>query len=294
MKKYLFILVMATLLNACKEDGPYIDFTPTKTPQQGDTSYFANVAATPQQRNVLLEDITGVRCPNCPQSHDAAKSISNANPGRIVILALHGFSNPVFTDPLISSGFGYPEFRDSTAEYIITQLLGNPTALPQGAINRKFFSGESYRYIPYPKWSGYVNTELLLPTPMNLDITNSYNSSTREVTAVVKMECTQDVTDTVYLTVGITESGILGTQKGPTDTIQNYEHNHIFREGLTPKSGLRLNSPTITLQSKQVIVRVFKYNLPAGWNVNDCNIVAVLHKSSSRIEAMHCAEKKIL
>ena len=33
MKKYLFILVMATLLNACKEDGPYIDFTPTKGPQ---------------------------------------------------------------------------------------------------------------------------------------------------------------------------------------------------------------------------------------------------------------------
>ncbi len=294
MKKYIFFLLSIALLNACKEDAPFIDFTAKSTPLQGDTAFVDSILVVPQARNILLEDITGVRCPNCPQSHDVAKSISDANPGRIVVLALHAFSNPIFTDPIVSSGFGYPEFRDSTADYIVTQLLGNPSALPQGAVNRRFFPSESNRYLPFSKWSGYVNSELAIATPINLSVMNNYNAVTREVTAVVKMECTQNVTDTVYLSVGITENEIIGTQKSGIDTIQNYPHNHIFRKMLTAKAGLRINSSTVVLNSKQVVIRVFKYTLPTSWNVNNCNVVGILHKSSSRIDVIHCAEKKIL
>lgn len=294
MKNFVFLFLLASFLFGCEEDGPFIDFSPKAVPMQGDTAYIDSFSRTPQARNVFLEDITGVKCPNCPQAHKQAEDIYDANPGRIVIAALHAFSNPIFTDPSVPPGYGYPEFRDSTADYIVTQLLGNPSALPQGAVNRKFFPAEANRYIPYGKWSGYVNSELLIPTPMNLLITNSYNATTREVTSVVKMECTQDVTDTVYLSVGITENKIPGTQKSGSDTVQNYLHTHIFRKMLTPKAGLRLNSTTISLNSKQVIVRVYKYSLPAGWNVNNCNVIGILHKSSSRIDVMQCAEKKIL
>ncbi len=138
MKKYILILFIVALINACKEDGPFIDMTPKREKLQGDTEYVAATLANPQPHNVLIEDITGVKCPNCPASHDKAKEISNANQGRIVIAALHAYSNPGFTDPNPPSA-GFTDFRDSTADYIVTQLLGNPSQLPSGAINRKNF-----------------------------------------------------------------------------------------------------------------------------------------------------------
>ncbi len=294
MKKYILILCLAALLNACKEEGPYIDFTPTRIKVIGDTDYVSSTLAVPQSHHVLLEDITGVKCPNCPASHDVAKNISDANPGKIVILALHGYTNPIFTDPG-AVALGFTDFRDSTANYIITQLLDNPSALPQGSINRKLFSGETKRYIDYSKWSTYISQELALTTPVNLEITNTYNAATRELTSVVKMELTQTLTGDLYLSVGITENNIIAKQKDPTTTIINYVHNHIFRKMLTTEAGLKINKAPITLDAKQVVIRVFKYTLPSlpvVWNAGNCNTVAILHDGN--INVVQCAEKKIL
>jgi hypothetical protein len=295
MKKYIVILCCVALLSACKEDGPFIDFSPTHVKLEGDTDYVASIVATAQLHNVLLEDITGVKCPNCPASHDAAKAISDGNPGRIVIAALHAYSNPIFTDPNPPSS-GFPDFRDSTADYIVTQLLGNPNALPKGAIDRKNFeippAVPPLRNYDYSKWSGYANQELLVATPVNLEITNSYNATTREVTAVVKIECTQDIAGSLYLSVGITENNIIAKQKDGLNIIDNYVHNHIFRKMLTPNQGLQINSPTIILDAKKVVIRVFKYTLPAGYNAANSNVIGILN--SSAIDVVQCAETKIL
>lgn len=295
MKKYIVILCFVALLNACKEDGPFIDFSPTHVKLQGDTDYVASTVATAQLHNVLLEDITGVKCPNCPASHAIAKAISDANPGRIVIAALHTFSNDFFTNPNPPSS-GYLDFRDldSTADYIVTKLLDNPTSLPLGSINRKKFPAETYRNFSSSKFSAYANQELILPDSINLDITNSYNSVSREVTIVVKMECTQDIPHDVYLSVGITENKIIGRQKDGITDVYNYEHNNIFRKMLTIKTGFKINSPTLVMDAKKVVIRVFKYNLPPAWNENNCNVIGILHNNSVVIDVMQCQEKKIL
>ncbi len=290
MKKYLLLLSLTLLLYSCKEDGPFIDLTPPKAKVQGDTDYVASALATPQLHNVLIEDITGVKCISCPASHDAATSISNANPGRIVIAALHTWYLDVYTNP---SG-GFPDFRDSSANYIVTQLLDNPNGIPNGGINRKLFSGELKRYYLFSKWTAFVNQELLLPSPINIGITNTYNTTTREVTAEVKMECTQNIPNDLYLSVGITENGIIGKQKDPTTTIEFYTHNHVLRKMLTPDAGLKVNSPSIVLDAKKVVIRVFKYTLPVGWNASNCNVIGIVHNNSSVIDVVQCTEKKIL
>ena len=295
MKNYFIILSLIIFINSCKEDGPFIDFSPTRVKLQGDTEYVAAVLAVPQKRNVLLEDITGVKCPNCPAAHDVAKAINDANPGRIVITALHTFSNDFFTNPNPPSQ-GWPDFRpqDSSADYIVTKLLDNPTNLPQGVINRKKFPAEAYRYFSYSKWAGYINQELVLPDSINLEISNSYNPTSRELTVVIKMECTDSIPHDVYLSVGITESKIIGKQLSGTAYITNYEHNHIFRKMLTTLSGLKINSSTVVLDARKVVVRVFKYSLPAGWNESNCSVIGILHNNASVIDVIQCAEKKIL
>ncbi len=97
MKKLYNIILIVLIFSACKEQGPFIDFTPKKVKLPGDTDYFNTNLPIPQLHNILLEDITGVKCPNCPNAHVVAKNISDANPGRIVIAALHP-SSFGFTD----------------------------------------------------------------------------------------------------------------------------------------------------------------------------------------------------
>ncbi len=132
-----------------------------------------------------------------------------------------------------------------------------------------------------------MNTELKL-----LEITNTYNSATREVTSVVRMECTENLIGNIYLSVGVTENNIIGKQKDGVNIIDNYVHNHIFREMLTPKQGLQINSPTIILDAKKVVIRVFKYTLPTLWNASNCYIIGIINNSAT--DVIQCAEKKIM
>lgn len=288
MNKYLFVFVALLLASACKEDAPNIDFTPTST-ILGDTTFMAATLATAQPHVALIEDLTGVRCPNCPTSHDVAKTIQTSHPGRVVIMALHSYQVPTFTNPWTINF----DFRDSGSDYIFTQLLGNPGQLPKGAVDRVLFSGEANRYTDDTKWDGYVNQQLSKTTPLNLEITNTYNAATREVTVVSKVECTSSVTDDAYLTLAVCENKIIAKQSTLTGADDNYEHNHILRRLITPRTGYKLNSPTVLLEPKRVIIKVFKYTLPAGWNENNCTVVGVVHRNSTLIDVFQSYEKSV-
>ena len=64
---------------------------------------------------------------------------------------------------------------------------------------------------------------------------------------------------------------------------------------LTTEAGLKINKAPITLDAKQVVIRVFKYTLPSlpvVWNAGNCNTVAILHDGN--INVVQCDEKKIL
>lgn len=53
-----------------------------------DTFYVGSVpAASPKK--VLLFDVTGVRCNNCPKAAVLAKSLASSNAGRVEIVALY-------------------------------------------------------------------------------------------------------------------------------------------------------------------------------------------------------------
>ena len=36
-----------------------------------------------------MEELTGVRCPNCPDGHQEVESILSNNPGRVLAVAVH-------------------------------------------------------------------------------------------------------------------------------------------------------------------------------------------------------------
>jgi hypothetical protein len=118
MKFAFFIPLSALVLfSACtKEIGPAIDFSKV---QAKDTFYMAPVENA-QLKNVLIEEFTGVKCPNCPDGHDIVATIQNTNPNRVIAIGYYPF-NQAQTQPL--AGLTKEDFRLTDATDLST-LLG--------------------------------------------------------------------------------------------------------------------------------------------------------------------------
>ena len=47
------------------------------------------VSTTPSNKNVVLEEYTGVNCTYCPDGHKIANQIVAANPDRVFVINVH-------------------------------------------------------------------------------------------------------------------------------------------------------------------------------------------------------------
>jgi hypothetical protein len=84
---------------------PRINYDP-EIPLLKDTVYIVNPVPPAQDRNAVIEDITGIRCVNCPDAAETAKGIKDGkDEGRVVLVAIHPISLGFFTAPLEGDSF---------------------------------------------------------------------------------------------------------------------------------------------------------------------------------------------
>ena len=59
------------------------------------------VSTTPENKNVILEEFTGIHCGYCPDGHLMAQNFHDANPGDVVLINLHtgSYANPSPGEP---------------------------------------------------------------------------------------------------------------------------------------------------------------------------------------------------
>ncbi|MBP6303621.1 MAG: Omp28-related outer membrane protein [Bacteroidia bacterium] len=288
------LLALASLfIVSCEEEPPAINFdvpVPSK-----DTSYMDNsVVAGDQPKNVLIEDFTGVNCPNCPRAQTKAKEIYNANPGRIVVVAIHP-GEPLFND--LTTPFNSPphvskyNFRTSYGKDILL-LNGNALGLPAGAINRKKFAGEnSVTVINYANWPTYAGQELAAGSPVKLEFkTILFDSVTRKLKVRVKLTYSQLVNDTNLLTIGLMEDSLIDVQKDVFTYIDEYEHDHVLRRLITPYTGEEI---TVTKPVGRVYEREYEVKLDNAWNFRKMEVYALVSKNSDEIEVIQTVKAKI-
>ena len=152
MKKIVFLsAIVALLLSGCEETPPQIDFSIPVIPLK-DSTYIDPVPA-PQHKAVLIEDITGVRCINCPDAALKAKDIiAQKSSDSVVVMAIYptdvldNFTHPYDGVPQLSTGIARQ----------IVEALGTPQGLPNGYVDRITPSGAG-RAINYAEWINYVN-----------------------------------------------------------------------------------------------------------------------------------------
>ncbi len=279
LKTYLNIAFLL-LISSCEEEGPYIDFAPPRA--INDTTYISDTPFVMQNKGILIEDFSGVRCPNCPAAADDAKNIADNNPGRVSIIAIHplkadldGLTKP-FIGPPADDHYSKYDFRTNDGNTIL-QNLGGTGELPIGAINRKKFPSENY-LIRRDKWATYSNSELLDSTPVNIYLTGyNFNSTTNELTIKIKIAYTKQVSDSInLLSIAVIEDDLESVQErksatGSTEFIENYVHMHVLRGMVTSSLGEKLNASYVP---KRVFEKTYKYIMPSNqfsnnpWNKN--------------------------
>ena len=276
MKNILYLLGMVSIaLVSCNEVNDLIQISaPSGQNDQLilDSTYVST--ATPQTKIVLLEDFTGVHCDNCPNAQHQSLLLQSANPGRISVIAIHCTS-------LAIPFPGYPDYRTANGNQLVTYLIGAPSSLPTGDIDRKIHnvSFPPSVQVPYALWPFYVDSELTL-TPKASIVFNkkNYNAGSRTLSMDFTTSFTHSSTDTFYVSAAVIESGFKGLQETPTSFDSNFVFEHCLRKLMNPFNGLKIASNPKVGATYDV---KFQTVLDPSWNADSCKVVAFVHHRSA-------------
>lgn len=261
-------------LAGCEETCPGIDFSVPIVSDTVSVPFDATLAT--QQRNVLLEDFTGVRCVNCPDGHLIAASILNSYPqGRVVVVAEHDTLG-LLTGPY---PFGHFDFRTTEAKDIIS-LLGGISSKPIGAIDRKIFTGETTIPVGRQKWPGYVAADIALSVPkVQMKIESQYNDATRVLSLGVILQYAESISGNNNLSIMLTESGMVEPQLDQTGIDTFYVHNHVLRDMISSSTGLPIKGNKSPGHATKYVMP--DYTIPSSWNADSVHIVTFVTDTDS-------------
>jgi len=226
------------------------------------------VSTAAENKNVVLEEFTGITCTFCPDGHLRANQLAAQNPGDVVLINIHtgGFASP--------TGPG-TDFRTSWGTAIAGQT--GLTGYPAGTVNRRNFAGSEMgaagtTAMGRGDWAPNAPTVLGEASYVNVALEAEIDAATRELTVDVEVYETGTAPATYNLNVALLQSNVEGPQTGssanPSQVLPNgnYLHNHMLRELLTGQWGDVINSNS----GAGTITRQYTWTLPA--DINDVDL----------------------
>ncbi len=290
-----FAVCLSLFILSCKETPPYINMVPSHVSTDS-TSVFLP-APTPEEKHVLIEEFSGVKCKNCPAAQQEAAKISSNNLNKIHIITIHplGINNTLTTPFAVKDGDAFNstyDFRTAVGANIYNLVgPGVNGGLPMGTVNRKFFSGEPFRNMNYQNWAAHVNSELTIPTPVNIKL------SAKNIGDSVSIEVTLLYTDypsdtNHFLTLSLIESGMIDYQEstdinGVTIFVKEYVHKHVLRAIVTADYGDILKAK---LEPGRIFFKKYSYKRDPSWVKTNLDIVAMVHLNTTKQDIIHSKE----
>lgn len=300
MNKLLSAFALVVILWGCKEKAPFINYE--ESTKLTDSTYVELTVATPQPKTMLLEDVSGVKCVNCPDAAVVARGIMNAFPGRAFNIVMHPAIAALgsFVDPINKEGYlSKYDFRTKDAADIL-ELVGIPGALPRGLINRRLFSGKTSRLLGREEWYVRAEEELQTTTPVNIELKNEYDAATGKGLITVTLKYTETISDKHYLSIALVEDSLIDVQEyQDPQTFQvkynpNYVHMHVLRDIVTSATGDPVTDLQNALTPGRVFVKQYSYKTKVSDQI-DVNpvhgkLLAFVHKDASGIDIVQTAE----
>lgn len=245
------------------------------------------VSTTPENKNVILEEFTGVNCSFCPQGHAIANSIKNANPDDVFLINIHagGFATP---------GPGQPDFRTEEGASIDAQA--GVTGYPAGTVNRNVFPGLSQSAggtaMGRGNWANASGQILGQSSYVNVAVEADINTDTNIITVHVEAYYTgNSPVATNKLNVALLQNNTLGPQAGG-NMGNSYVHMHRLVKMLTGTWGIDVTNTT----QGSFVEETFTYFIPEDFNGipadilnGDFEVVAFIAEGQQNIISGHGA-----
>lgn len=209
------------------------------------------VSTEVSNKNVVLEEYTGINCGYCPDGHKRANQLAAAHPGRVFVINVHQGS---YASNTYTTQFG--------------NALANQTGLdgyPSGTVNRHVFSG-SNTALDRGSWANAANTILAQTSPVNIAARGTLDWSTRELNITVQLYYTaSEANATNKLNVAILQDNVIGSQSGSSlnpDQIvgSQYRHMHMLRHLITGQWGEDITTTT----AGSFVEKTYTYTIPAS------------------------------
>lgn len=223
------------------------------------------VSTSPENKNVVLEEFTGINCVYCPDGHKRANQLAANNQGDVVLINVHagGYAAP---------GAGQPDFRTTDGQAIDAQA--NVSGYPAGTINRRVFSNFSQNpggwAMGRADWASAASTVLGESSYVNVALEGDIDLATRTLTVNVEAYFTGSTApSSVRLNVALLEDSIFGPQTGASNFYPamvlpdgRYVHMHMLRDLITPTWGDTISTTTMGT----LFTKTYTYTIPQDVN----------------------------
>ena len=204
------------------------------------------VSTSVENKNIILEEFTGISCGYCPDGHAIGQGLHASNPNDVFLINIHAGN---YATP---QGAG-TDFKTSFGAAIASQ--SGLSGYPAGTVNRHQFtmSQGGGTAMSRGDWSSASTQLLSQVSPVNVGLQASIDMATNTLTVDVEVYYTGTQTiSSNRLNIAIVQNGILGPQSGgatynPTaiDPVTGlYTHQHMLRHMLTGQWGENITNIT--------------------------------------------------
>lgn len=269
MKKNTLTIIFAALFgitfNACdKIEEPYI----TPTNETIATVTFPPLDPSTVFRKVLIEEYTGHCCSNCPVGHQKLEELHGIFGDTLVPVSIHAttLANP------IPSLMPY-DFRTQTGNELAEYY--NISRLPTAIINRQMNAGD----LEIEQWQTKINEVNRDTAYAAIQMINEYNThQTKKLQINTKITMLQNWPSPLHISLFLVEDSIIKPQiSNNMETVSEYVHNHVLRDGINGTFGALLHGNGIlTKDSTYTYGYVLDFS-DKDWNPEHCSVVAILY-----------------
>lgn len=245
-----------------------------------------------QFRKVVIEEYTGMHCPNCPSGHKVAAEIQASYPEECFLINIHAgnLATPYPGEVDLRSAYG-TELADRAGV----------SAIPSAAINRHRFSGMSGLTTSNREdWFPMAEEILGMETYVNVGATAKFDWQSREMEVKVQLFYTgEPAVEENYIHAVLIQNNIEGTQDGsaanPDQVLPNgkYLHQHVLREMFTDIAG----DATPVGKEGDLIERIYRKEIPEsinGLTVDEMQLEVIVFVSEGEEDILNACKAPVV
>jgi thiol-disulfide isomerase/thioredoxin len=216
------------------------------------------------KRVVLVEYLTGVKCPNCPKGTVTLNNLAKLYPDNLAIVAIHG---RLLTDPLSTSKFDFRNEFSRQLEESYRPFFGKPAVM----INRVKFPEEPNKAVDFVDlWPGYIAKQINQAQTLDIVSDIKVNTETKQISVNTGVIPKENISGILKISIYVTEGGIVDAQESVGSIIPNYNHEHILRHMMTAFDGDALASNP---KANDIINKSYSYTVPSTLKLENLEII---------------------